>query len=258
MPKAGRAGGYPQEEFEQYFHDAYCDAMTDQAEPLEAKAIEGLGTASASRPSCRGSTSGRSCARRELNQIKPSRVPARRPRFAPSRATWRRRPTARRSSRWRGSNEDDSDRYVLARRPRRLAQVAAAQRRTAGRTGDEDAAAAAADERDGTAAAASGRRSRREAKAPARQQKKARAARRAARPTSTRRSRSGKPREERAACPRRARRSLASTFSPRLAPGAGGAGALQRRHLLEAAARTRTPRASTRRRCRPTRPTARR
>src|SRR6185312_2369407 len=39
VPKAGPApAGYPQDEFETFFHDAYCDQMVDTAEPLETKA----------------------------------------------------------------------------------------------------------------------------------------------------------------------------------------------------------------------------
>src|SRR5262249_22557676 len=45
VPKAGSAPpGYPQEDFDSMFHDAYCDALTDKAEPIEPKAIAGLST----------------------------------------------------------------------------------------------------------------------------------------------------------------------------------------------------------------------
>src|SRR4029453_14967638 len=45
VPKSGPPpAGYDAAEFEPLFPDAYCDAMTDQAEPLESKAIEGLST----------------------------------------------------------------------------------------------------------------------------------------------------------------------------------------------------------------------
>jgi len=76
VPKAGAAPpGYPQDEFEQYFHDAYCDAMTDQAEPLENKAIEGLGTCLNKSTELSWFNEWSQLCEAELNQIKPNEYP---------------------------------------------------------------------------------------------------------------------------------------------------------------------------------------
>jgi hypothetical protein len=76
VPKAGSAPqGYDQAEFEQYFHDAYCDAMTDQAEPLENKAIEGLGTCLNKSTELSWFNEWSALCEGELNQIKPNEYP---------------------------------------------------------------------------------------------------------------------------------------------------------------------------------------
>lgn len=76
VPKSGAAPpGIDPAEFEQLFHDAYCDAMTDQAEPLEAKAIEGLGTCLKKSTDLSWFNEWSALCERELNQIKPLEYP---------------------------------------------------------------------------------------------------------------------------------------------------------------------------------------
>jgi hypothetical protein len=76
VPKAGSAPpGYPQEEFDQFFHDAYCDAMVDQAEPLEAKAIEGLSTCLNKSTDLSFYDEWSQLCEAELNQLKPAEYP---------------------------------------------------------------------------------------------------------------------------------------------------------------------------------------
>ena len=76
MPKAGTApAGYPQEEFEQFFHDAYCDAMIDKAEPLENKAIEGLSVCLNKSTELSWFNEWSPLCEAELNQIKPAEYP---------------------------------------------------------------------------------------------------------------------------------------------------------------------------------------
>jgi len=67
--------GYSQEEFEQYFHDAYCDQLTDAAEPLENKAVEGLGTCLGKSTELSWFNEWSSLCEGELNQIKPAEYP---------------------------------------------------------------------------------------------------------------------------------------------------------------------------------------
>jgi tetratricopeptide (TPR) repeat protein len=76
VPKSGAPPpGYDAAEFEQMFHDAYCDAMTDQAEPLENKAIEGLGTCLNKSTELSWFNEWSQLCEAELNQIKPSEYP---------------------------------------------------------------------------------------------------------------------------------------------------------------------------------------
>jgi hypothetical protein len=57
------------------FHDAYCDQMTDTAEPLETKAIEGLGTCLNKSSELSWFNEWSQLCEGELNQIKPSEYP---------------------------------------------------------------------------------------------------------------------------------------------------------------------------------------
>jgi hypothetical protein len=76
VPKAGAApAGYPQDEFETFFHDAYCDAMTDTAEPLENKAIEGLSTCLNKSTDLSFYDEWSQLCEAELNQLKPAEYP---------------------------------------------------------------------------------------------------------------------------------------------------------------------------------------
>ncbi len=76
VPKAGSAPqGYPQEDFDQMFHDAYCDALTDQAEPIEAKAIDGLSICLNKSTELSFSDEWSQLCEAELNQIKPIEYP---------------------------------------------------------------------------------------------------------------------------------------------------------------------------------------
>jgi tetratricopeptide (TPR) repeat protein len=76
VPKAGNApAGLEQAEWEQLFHDAYCDQMTDTAEPLENKAIEGLGTCLNKSTELSWFNEWSQLCEGELNQIKPNEYP---------------------------------------------------------------------------------------------------------------------------------------------------------------------------------------
>jgi hypothetical protein len=67
--------GVEPEMFAQYFHDAYCDAMVDKAEPLENKAIEGLGTCLGKSTELSWFNEWSQLCEGELNQIKPNEYP---------------------------------------------------------------------------------------------------------------------------------------------------------------------------------------
>jgi TolA-binding protein len=67
--------GYPQDEWAQLFHDAYCDQLTDAAEPLENKAVEGLGTCLNKSTELSWFNEWSSLCEGELNQIKPAEYP---------------------------------------------------------------------------------------------------------------------------------------------------------------------------------------
>ena len=76
VPKAGPApAGYPQDEFEMYFHDAYCDAMVDKAEPLETKAIGALSVCLNKSTDLSFYDEWSQLCEAELNQIKPVEYP---------------------------------------------------------------------------------------------------------------------------------------------------------------------------------------
>lgn len=76
VPKAGSApAGFPQDEFEQLFHDAYCDQMVDTAEPLEAHAIEGLSTCLNKSTDLSFYDEWSQLCEAELNQLKPVEYP---------------------------------------------------------------------------------------------------------------------------------------------------------------------------------------
>lgn len=76
VPKAGPApAGYPQDEFEMYFHDAYCDAMVDKAEPLETKAIGALSVCLNKSTDLSFYDEWSRLCEAELNQLKPVEYP---------------------------------------------------------------------------------------------------------------------------------------------------------------------------------------
>ncbi len=76
VPKAGKAPeGMKEDEFEQLFHDSYCDQMTDTAEPLESKAIEGLKTCLDKSTELSWFNEWQQLCEAELNQIKPAEYP---------------------------------------------------------------------------------------------------------------------------------------------------------------------------------------
>ncbi len=76
VPKAGKAPeGMSQEEFDQLFHDSYCDQMTDTAEPLETKAVEGLSTCLKKSTDLQWFNEWSALCEAELNQIKPQEYP---------------------------------------------------------------------------------------------------------------------------------------------------------------------------------------
>ena len=76
VPKAPAApAGYPQEDFDQFFHDAYCDAMVDKAEPVEAKAIDGLSICLNKSTDLSFYDEWSKLCEAELNQLKPVEYP---------------------------------------------------------------------------------------------------------------------------------------------------------------------------------------
>lgn len=62
-------------EFKQTFRDTYCDAMTDKAEPIEAKAVEGLKTCLTKSTDLSWFNSWSGLCESELNQIQPTEYP---------------------------------------------------------------------------------------------------------------------------------------------------------------------------------------
>ena len=76
IPKAPKPPeGINEDEFNQNFVDAYCDAMTDKAEPLEKKAIEGLSVCLNKSTELSWFNEWSQLCEGELNQIKPSEYP---------------------------------------------------------------------------------------------------------------------------------------------------------------------------------------
>ncbi|MSP59380.1 MAG: tetratricopeptide repeat protein [Myxococcales bacterium] len=76
VPKAGKSPeGMTQDDFEQLFHDSYCDQMTDTAEPLETKAVEGLKTCLDKSTDLSWFNEWSALCEAELNQIKPAEYP---------------------------------------------------------------------------------------------------------------------------------------------------------------------------------------
>jgi tetratricopeptide (TPR) repeat protein len=76
VPKAGTApSGLEQAEWEQLFHDAYCDQMVDYGDKFEAKAIEGLGTCLNKSTELSWFNEWSGLCEAELNQIKPNEYP---------------------------------------------------------------------------------------------------------------------------------------------------------------------------------------
>ena len=67
--------GITEDEFKQTYYDAYCDAMTDKAEPLESKAIEGLKTCLDTSTRLSWFNEWSALCEAELNQIKPTEYP---------------------------------------------------------------------------------------------------------------------------------------------------------------------------------------
>ncbi len=60
---------------ESFFHDAYCDTLVDKAEPVEAKAIDGLSTCLNKSTELSWFNEWSSLCESELNQIKPNEYP---------------------------------------------------------------------------------------------------------------------------------------------------------------------------------------
>lgn len=67
--------GLERDEWGQLFRDAYCDQMTDTAEPLDAKAVEGLSTCLNKSTELNWFNEWSKLCELELNQIKPSEYP---------------------------------------------------------------------------------------------------------------------------------------------------------------------------------------
>jgi len=67
--------GLERDEWGQMFRDAYCDAMTDAAEPLDNHAVEGLSTCLGKSTELNWFNEWSKLCETELNQIKPSEYP---------------------------------------------------------------------------------------------------------------------------------------------------------------------------------------
>lgn len=67
--------GLERDEWAQMFRDAYCDAMTDAAEPLDGKAVEGLSTCLGKSTELNWFNEWSKLCEEELNQIKPNDYP---------------------------------------------------------------------------------------------------------------------------------------------------------------------------------------
>lgn len=76
VPSAPPApNGVEKDEWAQMFRDAYCDQMSDTAEPLDAKAVEGLSTCLSKSTDLNWFNEWSKLCETELNQIKPSEYP---------------------------------------------------------------------------------------------------------------------------------------------------------------------------------------
>jgi hypothetical protein len=67
--------GLERDEWGQYFRDAYCDALTDKAEPLDKKAEEGLSICLTKSTELNWFNEWSKLCELELNQIKPGEYP---------------------------------------------------------------------------------------------------------------------------------------------------------------------------------------
>jgi tetratricopeptide (TPR) repeat protein len=75
VPKIAAPPGMAADEWDQYFHDAYCDQLVDQADKIEAKAIEGLGICLNKSTELSWFNEWSALCEAELNQIKPAEYP---------------------------------------------------------------------------------------------------------------------------------------------------------------------------------------
>ena len=75
VPKVATPPGVDPAEWEQLFHDSYCDQLVDQADKIEAKAIEGLGTCLNKSTELSWFNEWSQLCEAELNQIKPAEYP---------------------------------------------------------------------------------------------------------------------------------------------------------------------------------------
>jgi hypothetical protein len=76
VPKAPNTpAGMDAADWEQMFHDAYCDQLTDKADTVEAKAIEGLSTCLSKSTELSWFNEWSQLCEGELNQIKPAEYP---------------------------------------------------------------------------------------------------------------------------------------------------------------------------------------
>jgi hypothetical protein len=75
VPKASVPAGVDAAEFEQLFHDAYCDNLTDAAEPIEAVAITGFSTCLEASTRLSFYDEWSQLCEQELNQLKPVDFP---------------------------------------------------------------------------------------------------------------------------------------------------------------------------------------
>ena len=75
VPKVATPPGLDPAEWEQLFHDSYCDQLVDQADKIESKAIEGLGTCLTKSTELSWFNEWSQLCEGELNQIKPAEYP---------------------------------------------------------------------------------------------------------------------------------------------------------------------------------------
>jgi tetratricopeptide (TPR) repeat protein len=75
VPKASVPAGFDAAEFEQLFHDSYCDALVDAAEPIEGTAIVGFTTCLEASTRLSFYDEWSQLCENELNQLKPIEYP---------------------------------------------------------------------------------------------------------------------------------------------------------------------------------------